>query len=183
MPYAVELYLDATTEQLVRGLWRTLAEAGVSQAMLAEGFYPHITLGIANQLDSAALWPELSAMARRTCPQPVTLSHFGVFPNPEAVLFLGATVTRSLLDMHEAFSQLFEAYAQEPWGYYRPGHWVPHCTLALYLDPAGISQALNICLPVGLPIEARVEGLGVTEINPHQARTIYMHRLDQDPGA
>jgi 2'-5' RNA ligase len=178
MPYAVELYLDANTEGIIRGIWRALADEGISESMLGEGFYPHITLGIANQMDSAGLWPELSAMARQTCPLPLTLSHFGVFPNVEGVVFLGATLTRPLLDVHDAFTGLFERYAQEPWGYYQPGNWVPHCTVAHDLTGNGVSQAISVCMRVRLPIQARVEGLGVTEILPGLARTIYMHRLD-----
>ena len=182
MAYAVELYLDANIEGIMRGVWKSLAEAGISSSMLGEGFYPHITLGIANQLDSEGLWPALSTLAVRTCTFPILFSHIGVFANIESVVFFGATVTRPLLDLHEAFHQIFDPFAQDQWEYYRTGLWVPHCTVAFGLTPAGVAEAVSICMQTQLPLYAEVDGLGVAEINANQARTIFMHRLDRPEG-
>lgn len=180
MAFAVELYLDADTEGLVRGLWKGMAEAGISDSMLGEGFYPHITLGIANQLDSSGLWPALSTLARGACPLSLNFAHIGVFPNAEAVVYLGATVTRPLLEFHEAFQQIFSPFAQEPWAYYQTGSWVPHCTVSFGLTRAGVLQAVELCLrQVRLPLQAQVAGIGVAEVLPNRARTIFMHRMDQ----
>ncbi len=179
MAYAVELYLDAETEGILRGMWKAIAEAGISNSMLGEGFYPHITLGIANQLDSAGLWPALSSLAQETCTLELILSHIGIFPNPDGgVVFLGATVTRELHELHQTFHKIFDQYAQDTWTYYQIGKWVPHCTVAFGLTQAGIAQAIPICMQVRLPIQARVDGIGVAEVLPNQARTIFMHRLD-----
>lgn len=179
MAYAVELYLDAETEGILRGVWKSIAGAGISTSMQGEGFYPHLTLGIANQLDSASLWPALSALANETCPIDLSLTHIGIFPNAEGgVVFFGATVTRELLDLHQVFHQIFDQYAQGTWPYYQIGSWVPHCTVSFGLTQSGVAQAISICLQVRLPIHARVEGIGVAEVMPNQARTIFMHRLD-----
>jgi hypothetical protein len=182
MAFAVELYLDEVTEGIIRGIWKTIAEAGISTSMMAEGFYPHITLGIANQLDSTGLWPALSNLARETCPINLTLSHIGVFPNAEGVVYLGATATRPLLEFHEAFHQIFNEYAQEPWAYYQVGNWVPHCTVSFGLTGSGVTQVVSLCLQVGLPLKVALAGIGVAEVLPNRARTIFMHRLDSENG-
>jgi len=179
MAYAVELYLDAETQGSLREVWKAIAEAGISSSMLGEGFYPHLTLGIANQLDSASLWPALSNLAQQTCSIEFILSHIGVFPNPDGgVVFFGATVTRELHELHQSFHNIFDQYAQDTWSYYQVGKWVPHCTVAFGLTQAGITQAVSVCMQVQLPVQVRVEGIGVAEVFPNQARTIFMHRLD-----
>ncbi|MFM8322858.1 MAG: 2'-5' RNA ligase family protein [Chloroflexota bacterium] len=183
MPFAIELYLDARTEALLRGVWQALADAGVSRSMLGEGFSPHITLGIADQLDSARLWPDLQELARQTCPLPVALTHIGVFPNAEGVVFFGATPSRPLLELHERFNLIFDRYAVQPWEYYRVGAWVPHCTVAFGLSQEGVSRAVALCMQTRLPVPAEVDGIGVAEVVPgRSARTLFAHRLDPDGG-
>ena len=99
-------------------------------------------------------------------PRPhATLVSLSTFSNRQGVVFLGLVVTRELVALHERFDALFCAEAREPWEYYRPGRWVPHCSLAFALDPAQVPAALAACADIPLPIQATLETVGIVE-NP-----------------
>ncbi len=152
MAYAVVLTLDPRSEEAIRRLWDGLADARLAAAMRDGGATPHLTLAIFN----APQPPPVSA------PQPpvtgesesfpiggqgaellglgelvqldLWLSHIGVFPGDEGVVFAGATPTSELLALHRAVHEAIAPWAGEVRGYYLPGRWVPHVTLAIRLN-------------------------------------------------
>jgi len=52
------------------------------------------------------------------------------------------------------------------WDHYRPGTWVPHCTLATDMEPDQFGAALAIAGRVSLPLECRVGEVGIVEFRP-----------------
>ena len=58
-PFAIELYFDAAPEAAVVKSWNALARAGVSDSMLKEGFRPHISFGLSDELNVAGLADDL----------------------------------------------------------------------------------------------------------------------------
>ena len=94
-----------------------------------------------------------------------TLVSLGTFSNRQGVVFLGVVATRELIELHERFDALFRSVARDPWEYYRPGRWVPHCTLTTALAPEQVAPALRVCAEVPLPIQARLESIAIVE-NP-----------------
>lgn len=178
MAFAFMLSLDGIADAIISGVFQDLAAAGISTSMLGEGYHPHITLGICNQIDREPLWPALSALAAQTQSLPILLSHIGIFQGPDGVVYYGVTVTQPLLDLHNTFHQVFAPYAREQWEYYLRGKWVPHCTVAFELTTEGVSQAVPICLRTQLPLQARLTSLVVAEILPDRAQTIFKHDLE-----
>src|SRR2546428_12758105 len=71
MPFAVVLLLEPVTGQVVRALWRRLAEAGI-RTMAELGVEPHVTLGVWDPLDGVGAEPAPDAFARETPPGPVS---------------------------------------------------------------------------------------------------------------
>ena len=163
--FAVEMLLDSTADARVRAIWRALADRGLPSPLLAAGHSPHVSLAVADGLDVDALVPRLEALlALEQAPRAV-LAHASVFGTKDGVVFLGAVATRELLDLHARCFPIFETAAVKPWAYYRPGAWVPHCTIASGLAPEQVGQAIQICVEAGLPIEAGLVGAAVVE-NP-----------------
>jgi len=167
MAIAVELYFDPVADRAVRQIWNDLTQAGISQPMIIDEVIPHVSLGVCDRLmQSEKFFRELKELTAATPSFPITLSHAGFFTTEEGVAFCGVTLTPALMALHQAFDCIFEAYAEKPWDYYRPGRWVPHCTIALGLTPQKAALALEAIWRAPLPIQAKVVQLSVAQISP-----------------
>ncbi len=108
----------------------------------------------------------LEAFAWDTAPLECSLASVGVFPTEEGVVFLAPVVTRELLDLHQEFQMRLDEFGARCSAYYRPGAWVPHCTLATGVARAAVPQAVPVCLDAALPIRARFERVALVEFWP-----------------
>lgn len=161
MPFVVELYFDPPTEARIRNAWKAIDEAGISDSMPNGGYRPHISLGVCDHLETDPLAQELSIFAARIAPFQVSFPNIGIFSTSEGVIYLGATVTEQLLDIHARFHKIFEIYAQEQREYYTVGKWVPHCTLAFGLSEDQVAEAVTVCRQISLPVSTEVKEIGV----------------------
>ena len=168
--FAVELFFDPPGEARVRELWARLRAAGLPSRLLTEGHVPHVSLAVCDELDPRGFAGELEQFAAGERPLDLALVSVSTFATAEGVLFLGAVKTRPLLELHERFFPRFERAARRPWDYYRPPHWVPHCTLDTGLDPAQLAAALPICVGAGMPIEVVAESAALVE--PRRAKVL-----------
>ena len=173
MPFVVELYFDATTEAQIRDAWKAIDEAGISDSMPKGGYRPHISLAVSNRLELNTFTQELSTFATSVAPFRLSFPNIGIFSTSEGVIYLGATVTEQLLDIHERFHKIFKKYAQEQREYYTVGRWVPHCTLAFGLSEHQIAEAVTVCRQISLPVSTEVKQIGVVEISPMDCQTLY----------
>ena len=165
MNFAIELWLDENAEARIRELWERIAGAGLPSRLLEFGHTPHVSLGVCAQLDPVAFAARLGEFASREPKRHATFVSLGTFSNRQGVVFLGLIATPELLELHARFDALFVRVAREPWEYYRPGRWVPHCTLTTALDPSQVAAALRVCAEVPLPIQATLESVAIVE-NP-----------------
>lgn len=165
MNFAIELFLDETAEARIREIWERIALAGLPSRLLEFGHTPHVSLGVCAELDPVAFAAPLSEFASREPKPHATFVSLGTFSNRQGVVFLGLIATRELIELHARFDALFATAAHEPWEYYRPGRWVPHCTLTTALDPTQVAPALAVCAGVPLPIQATLDSVGIVE-NP-----------------
>jgi 2'-5' RNA ligase len=159
--YGIVLYLDPETEEAVRSVWEALAEAGVDRSMADGGIRPHVTLAVSDHVELNLL---KEATARFAASRPsfrLTLSHTGLFPTAEGVLFYGVTLTHTLLEVHGEYSRIFGWHARQPYAYYRVGAWVPHCTLAMGLLPTQFGEAIGIAQRAALPLYGSVHQMGL----------------------
>jgi 2'-5' RNA ligase len=163
MPYAVELALDLRSAAAVRRAWRELADAGIGY-VAGSGARPHLTLGIWDTIDHERAEAVVTRFAAETAPVRLTLASVGLFPG--VAVFLAPTVTTDLLDLHAGFHRRFDRLGQGSWDHYRPGTWVPHCTLATDMEPGQFAGALAIAGRVPLPLECRLVELGIVEFRP-----------------
>src|SRR5438105_6966005 len=98
MPVAIELFLDEPSDQVVRGIWRQIAEAGISAHLHTSGVRPHLSLAVGGRVDGAAVEAQLRDFAAATPPRSIAFAGVGVAPLDPANLFLIAVVTADLLD-------------------------------------------------------------------------------------
>ena len=161
--FAVEMLLDSSADSRVRALWQRIAAAGLPSPLLALGHSPHVSLAVADGLAVDELVPALRTFAAREPPPRTALVSAATFGTAEGVVFLGAVATPALVELHGRFFPLFERAARAPWAHYRPGAWVPHCTVGSGLDAPQVARAVGVCLEAGLPIPVTLEGVAVVE--------------------
>jgi 2'-5' RNA ligase len=186
--FAVVLYFDDFTEHRVRQAWDALDQYGVPSAGATNepDYRPHITLAIVN-----TPYPEQAA-ARLRLPLanvsglPVSMTALGFFLTNRAPAYLAVAPTTALLQLHD---QVHSALgAMDTWSYYRPGNWMPHCTLAMdVVCQTTVAEALG---ETALPIHATVGSAHMVELPKQPAslqggatpiRGIGAHRRAVDP--
>jgi 2'-5' RNA ligase len=177
LAYAIELFFDAATDAAVRAVWRELGHKGVPVPAIGSDARPHVTLAVYGRLDAALAAERLGVYAARVDPFRMTLAFLGLFPpsEHEAVVFAGPTVTADLLAAHARVGTLLDGVASSPHPYYLPGRWVPHCTLTQHCPPDRVGEVIEICRALPLPLDGRIEAIGVIETRP--IRLLSLHRL------
>ncbi|MBI2204611.1 MAG: 2'-5' RNA ligase family protein [Candidatus Rokubacteria bacterium] len=163
MPYAVELDLDPASGALVRQLWRALADVGVTW-MEESGATPHVSLAIWDRIDHRAFDAELARLAADTRPMPITFDAVGTFP--AGAVFLRPVPDPALVDLQRRCHARLSPFAAEPWTYYLPHAWIPHCTLAMDVPPDRMAEVLAVARRAPLPIAGRLEAVGIVEFRP-----------------
>jgi 2'-5' RNA ligase len=167
----VELFLDEASEAAVRAIWRALAEAEIA-GVPAGGARPHLSVTIYEALAVGRFKPALEAFAAERAALDVTLGFWGAFPGAEGVVFLAPVMTRELLALQAEFHERLGEFGPAP-ARYRPGSWVPHCTLAAGFPADHVGAAAEVCHRVVRPISARVERIGLVEYRPRRERCAF----------
>lgn len=160
--FAVVLHLDEFSERRVRQAWQALDDHGVPSAAATHdpGYRPHITLAIVDTPDPDALTRRLRRPLSRVVGLPVTLTALGFFLTERAPAYLAVAPTRRLLEVHDDVHRAIGTTAS--WAYYRPGNWLPHCTLAMDVTcPTSVADALGRGV---LPITATVGSAFLTAL-------------------
>lgn len=161
MVAALELYLDPVAERRIRNLWDALEEAGVPTLRgLTHGKHrPHMSLAAADTLDGPAVARALAGLSAFP-PVELKLDFIGQFLG--RVLWLGPAPTAELLAHHSEVHRRLADAGIGLFDLYRPGHWVPHCTLSMRVPLVKLTEAIRLCLDV-IPITATITGAAVAD--------------------
>ena len=170
LPYAVEIEFDEAGSAAVRRLWAAVEEAGVgSLASATHGRHiPHLTLKVCDDIDVPAAVAALAQATGATRAPLVTLGFIAVFAGPPdqdaAVVVAGAVLTDELLGLHATVRKALSTVSGPTWNYYLPGHWVPHCTLAMPVRYEDIGRASAAAVAAGIPLAVRGAGLAIADV-------------------
>jgi 2'-5' RNA ligase len=140
--YAVELYFDPDLTPKIRTLWDAIR---TTCGGVAVGVHPHISLAVVNIAQPEQLRTLTQAFAQQASPLPIQLDAIGTFPGGEGVVYLAPVVTLELLELHRNFHQQLTANGLASFPYYRPGRWIPHCTVGIRLPQEKIACAIDLC--------------------------------------
>jgi 2'-5' RNA ligase len=148
-------------------MWDALEAAGVPtlRDLTHRKHRPHLSLTSAERLDADSVVAALGGLDAAP-PLTISLEYIGQFLG--RVLWLGPVPTAELLAHHAAVHERLTAAGIETSEFYRPGRWVPHCTLSMRVPLVRLSEAVRLCLDV-LPIHATITGAAVAD----HARGLY----------
>ncbi|MFJ9350978.1 2'-5' RNA ligase family protein [Streptomyces sp. NPDC101237] len=146
MAQALVMFLDAAANVAIDELRDQLAHHGLAGKATSTSprHRPHISLAVAEAITLSD-----SSLTRRIARQRLDLRMelVGAFAGPQGILFLGVTVTQPLLEAHAAVHSSMTADGGGPWGHFRPGVWVPHCTLVSGLGGHALGKAVSLLHP------------------------------------
>jgi 2'-5' RNA ligase len=150
--YVVLLNLDQEGAERVREIRRRLGEARIGTSM-QEAIPPHVTLGAFGQIDLEAAGAALSSFFGRRRLEPLRFDVLGSFPDT-GVLHATPLVTSRLLACHAELHALLAPLTGEPYIYYRPGAWNPHCTIVDRLSRSQLAAAFRFVVEIWEPFTA-----------------------------
>ncbi|WP_230880186.1 2'-5' RNA ligase family protein [Planomonospora sp. ID67723] len=120
---------------------------------------PHVSLIGAPELDGPGVAAALRGM-EIAVPLDLRFDFVGQFLG--RVLWLGPAPTAELLAHHAAVHARLAGAGIDGFEVYRPGRWIPHCTLSMRVPFPRLLDAIRLCMDV-LPIEATVTAAAVAD--------------------
>ncbi|MEE6260569.1 2'-5' RNA ligase family protein [Plantactinospora sonchi] len=161
MVAALELYLDTDATRRIRVLWDALESEGVQslRSLLGQRHRPHMSLAVAPRLDPEQVAGALTGLVV-AAPLRLDFQCAGQFVG--RVLWLGPAPTAELLAHQASVYDRLTGAGVAVSKHYRPGRWVPHCTLSMRVPNVLMAASVRRCLEV-LPIDATVVGAAVVD--------------------
>ena len=155
MALAVCLLFDRRSERAVRALWDRLEEHGVgSLGSHTHGRHlPHVSYAVLRRWDQAAV---VEALAGIDGGEPVELSFDGIGLFRRGRTWLVAGVSADFVARQERVVEAVTATGAELHKHYRPGTWLPHCSLAPRATLAQLPTVVAAVMDV-LPLRARLD--------------------------
>jgi 2'-5' RNA ligase len=152
---AVCLLFDRKSERAVRALWDRVEEQGVgSLRSHTHGRHvPHVSYAVLRKWDQEAV---TDALAGLDGGEPVDLSFDGVGLFRRGRTWLVAGVTADFVARQQRVVEAVTATGADLHKHYRPGVWLPHCSLAPRATLAQLPVVVATVMDV-LPLQARLD--------------------------
>jgi len=152
---AVCLLFDRRSERAVRALWDRVEEQGVgSLRSHTHGRHvPHVSYAVLRQWDTAAVTKALAGLDGGL-PVDVSFDGVGLFRRGRTWLLAG--VSADLVARQQRVVEAVVATGADLHKHYRPGIWLPHCSLAPRATLDQLPVVVKAVMDV-LPLEARLD--------------------------
>lgn len=154
MALAVCLLFDRRSERAVRALWDRVEQQGVpSLGSHTHGRHvPHVSYAVLRKWDQVAVDDALAGLDG----EPVDLSFDGVGLFRRGRTWLLAGVSADLVARQERVVEAVTAAGADLHKHYRPGVWLPHCSLAPRATLAQLPGVVAAVMDV-LPLRVRLD--------------------------
>ncbi|MBX4930604.1 2'-5' RNA ligase family protein [Rhizobium bangladeshense] len=141
MPYGISLKCLNDTASSVFKLWDEAAAFEEAASMRALHYPPHITLAVYQEIAIDRLAEAAERVFRVRPAVTSSFSGIGYFENELLILWARPNYDEQLFQLHaELHREVDPAHCH---AHYRPGNWVPHCTIATKIPRAKSQAAIN----------------------------------------
>jgi 2'-5' RNA ligase len=139
MAFAICLKSANATAGPIRALWEEVAHLESRPSMAALDYPPHLTLAVYDDIPPDRLRAVLSEAFAGTSPLNLTFTRLRAFDGVPLVLWADPSPSAALAGAHARVHARIDPRLCHP--HYRPGAWVPHCTLASQIMPEHQAEA------------------------------------------
>ena len=155
MALAVCLLFDRRSERAVRALWDRVETQGVpSLRSHTHGRHvPHVSYAVLRRWDLGAVTDALAAIGGG---EPVDISFDGVGLFRRGRMWLVPGVSADFVARQQRVVEAVTATGADLHKHYRPGIWLPHCSLAPRATLAQLPLVVKAVMDV-LPLRARLD--------------------------
>jgi 2'-5' RNA ligase len=126
MAFAISLKAPSDTAGPIRALWEEVARLEDHPSMATLGYPPHVTLAIYDDIPPDRLRAVLRDVFAGAPALRLTFTRLRIFDDP-LVLWAEPSLSAALAAAHARVHARIDPPLCHP--HYRPGTWVPHCTL------------------------------------------------------
>lgn len=148
MAFAISLKAIDSTADPIRALWGQVAAIETIPSMAALNYPPHITLAIYDDIDPERLRAVLAEAFTGASALSLTFAQLNYFDTEPLVLWAVPSPLPALNSAHEGVHARIDPSLCHP--HYRPGAWVPHCTLGTKIQAERRAEAISLA---ALPFE------------------------------
>ncbi|MGC2781809.1 MAG: 2'-5' RNA ligase family protein [Bradyrhizobium sp.] len=129
MAIAINLRSDHFSAAEIERLWDQVAAFEDAPSMGELGYRPHVTFAIyeSPEIDADTAWSAMREAAQGGAALEVQFSRIRWFSHPQFVLWAEPAMNETLFRWHASIAAAINPAHCRP--HYRPGAWVPHCTL------------------------------------------------------
>lgn len=142
MACAITLAADNPTQAPILALWDVVAALEETGSMRAQGYVPHITLAVLPDLAASDVWPMVCHVPAGAEPLRLRFNAICAFDASPLVLWAAPEATAALDSWHAKVHAELSPSACH--AHYRPGAWVPHCTLGTEILEGRRQRALDL---------------------------------------
>src|SRR5262245_57216525 len=154
MALAVCLLFDGRSERLVRDLWSRLEALGIHtlESHTHRRHRPHLSYAVLRSWDLERVRAALDELPDEP---PVLVEGHGSVLFPRGRVALAVSIPAALAARQERVAQALVAAGADLHVHYRPGHWVPHVSIATRARGATQTRAVTTIADT-LPLPLRV---------------------------
>ena len=146
--------------------WRLVDRAAAfeSSGSIRElGYAAHLSLGLYDTANADGMSAAIGAIADEQ-PLKLRFARIGWFDIGPLVFWLAPEPDDRLIAVHRRLHDRIGADRSA--AYYRPGEWIPHCTLAAKINPAKRTEALAFAQAPIDPIDMTFDHVDLVEFPP-----------------
>ena len=140
MASAISLKAPNSTADPIWALWAEVSRLESQPSMAALDYAPHITLAVYDDVDPGRLSAVLAEAFTGASALRLTFTRLRFFDNVPLVLWADPSFSQALASAHARVHARIDPGLCRP--HYRPGAWVPHCTLEAQITAEHRDEAI-----------------------------------------
>lgn len=164
MAYAISLSANNRSADRVRQLWHDFGLLEDEPTMSRLNYPPHITFAVWDDIKANEVGDIVQSVFRERACVHLTFDRLCYFDADPLVVWAAPSCSNDLVALHGEIHRHLEPESCRE--HYRPGNWVPHCTLAMEVAAANRQQAIELTSHQLVPIEVVFDAADLVSFPP-----------------
>jgi len=148
---AISISANNETSKYITRLWKQASMFEDEPSMVKLGYPPHFTFAIYEHVETEHLERTVRTVFSGCAPIRITFDCIKFFDASPLVLWASPRDASALQELHTAIHDHNDPARCH--AHYRPGAWVPHCTLATSITDAHKSAAIDLATKAAMPFD------------------------------